>query len=370
MDYDVKAVVPEVVVTAEDPESWRQAWEEQVASMERAMQLQEDVFPPADTGNYGQQSGEVGAVSNFTRMPRPGRPRRSTASENRAAGWEGVDGEDHHQGAAAGLEFGVAGDDAELDEASGFSNPRYKTEICRNFKERSRCIYGDQCQFAHGRRELRDVVRNTKYKTKLCQKYWMTGYCAYGPRCNFLHNESDSLEQPQKPQPPHHRHHHHHHHHRHHGQHHHRHHHHHRHLHNPHQSQGRSSLQFPLTRSGAPVERSASVGDESLFFGGSGAWDGNGATSWWRTWQDGEDDSVFGGNTDLTIPRSTNTTAANNYSDLKAATYSQPPRSAPPMALHSTTSAYPFDEDAMMELAGFPLVDTWSNALLDGDEAL
>ena len=23
-------------------------------------------------------------------------------------------------------------------------NPRYKTEICRNFKERSRCIYGDQ----------------------------------------------------------------------------------------------------------------------------------------------------------------------------------------------------------------------------------
>ena len=23
-------------------------------------------------------------------------------------------------------------------------NPRYKTEICRNFKERARCIYGDQ----------------------------------------------------------------------------------------------------------------------------------------------------------------------------------------------------------------------------------
>eukprot|EP00095_Tigriopus_kingsejongensis_P003644 maker-scaffold606_size125303-snap-gene-0.18 protein:Tk03644 transcript:maker-scaffold606_size125303-snap-gene-0.18-mRNA-1 annotation:"zinc finger protein" len=76
------------------------------------------------------------------------------------------------------------------------SNPRYKTEVCRNFKERSKCIYGDQCQFAHGRRELRDVVRNTKYKTKHCQKYWITGYCAYGPRCNFLHNERD--EQPQE----------------------------------------------------------------------------------------------------------------------------------------------------------------------------
>ena len=73
---------------------------------------------------------------------------------------------------------------------SSSRNPRYKTEMCRNFKERSRCIYGDQCQFAHGRNDLRDVVRNTKYKTKLCQKYWVVGYCAYGPRCNFLHDES------------------------------------------------------------------------------------------------------------------------------------------------------------------------------------
>lgn len=68
-------------------------------------------------------------------------------------------------------------------------NPRFKTEICRNFKEKAKCVYGDNCQFAHGRRELRDIVRNTKYKTKLCQKYWITGYCAYGPRCNFLHDE-------------------------------------------------------------------------------------------------------------------------------------------------------------------------------------
>lgn len=79
----------------------------------------------------------------------------------------------------------------EYDEAG---NSRYKTEVCRNFKERSRCVYGDQCQFAHGRRELRDVARNAKYKTKLCQKYWLSGYCAYGPRCNFLHNELTGAE--------------------------------------------------------------------------------------------------------------------------------------------------------------------------------
>jgi len=73
-------------------------------------------------------------------------------------------------------------------------NPRFKTEICRNFKERNKCIYGDRCQFAHGKKELRDVVRNSKYKTKLCQKYWNSGYCAYGPRCNFLHDEATNEE--------------------------------------------------------------------------------------------------------------------------------------------------------------------------------
>lgn len=70
-------------------------------------------------------------------------------------------------------------------------NNRYKTEICRNFKERGTCIYGNQCQFAHGRQELRDAVKGNKYKTKYCEKYWLTGYCAYGPRCNYIHSETD-----------------------------------------------------------------------------------------------------------------------------------------------------------------------------------
>jgi len=72
------------------------------------------------------------------------------------------------------------------------ANPRFKTEICRNFKEKGTCLYGDLCQFAHGKHELRgDVVRHSKYKTKPCQKYWVAGYCAYGPRCNFVHQEVD-----------------------------------------------------------------------------------------------------------------------------------------------------------------------------------
>jgi len=91
------------------------------------------------------------------------------------------------------------------DEASGDSsdpdadilpNSRFKTEICRNFKEKGKCLYGDLCQFAHGNEEMRNVGQHNKYKTKRCQKYWIKGYCAYGPRCNFLHYEERDQVQP------------------------------------------------------------------------------------------------------------------------------------------------------------------------------
>jgi len=75
------------------------------------------------------------------------------------------------------------------------TNPRFKTEFCRNFREKGACVYGENCQFAHGKTELRhDVVRHSKYKTKLCQKFWIAGYCAYGARCNFIHQQEDTDE--------------------------------------------------------------------------------------------------------------------------------------------------------------------------------
>jgi hypothetical protein len=83
-----------------------------------------------------------------------------------------------------------SGDSLSREDEAG--NPRFKTEICRNFKEKGTCLYGNQCQFAHGSDEMRDSGKQNKYKTKLCQKYWIHGYCAYGARCNFLHNEEES----------------------------------------------------------------------------------------------------------------------------------------------------------------------------------
>jgi len=78
-------------------------------------------------------------------------------------------------------------DDIKGSDTDSDGNPRFKTEICRNYKEKGHCLYGNDCQFAHGSYELKDGGKQNKYKTKLCQKYWIAGYCAYGPRCNFVH---------------------------------------------------------------------------------------------------------------------------------------------------------------------------------------
>lgn len=49
------------------------------------------------------------------------------------------------------------------------------------------CRYGEKCQFAHGREELRQVSRHHKYKSELCTNYHYDGTCLYGIRCCFIH---------------------------------------------------------------------------------------------------------------------------------------------------------------------------------------
>ena len=48
---------------------------------------------------------------------------------------------------------------------------RYKTELCRPFTETGKCKYGDKCQFSHGMKELRNVMRHPKYKTEYCRTF-------------------------------------------------------------------------------------------------------------------------------------------------------------------------------------------------------
>ena len=69
------------------------------------------------------------------------------------------------------------------------ANDLYKTELCRSFTETGECRYNDKCQFAHGRDQLRCVVRHPKYKTQVCRTFTETGQCPYGNRCRFVHEK-------------------------------------------------------------------------------------------------------------------------------------------------------------------------------------
>lgn len=82
-------------------------------------------------------------------------------------------------------------EDSLLNLSDPESHCRYKTELCRPFEESGFCRYGNRCQFAHGKQELRTVDRHPKYKTQLCKTFHTTGLCRYGKRCHFIHNEEE-----------------------------------------------------------------------------------------------------------------------------------------------------------------------------------
>jgi len=68
----------------------------------------------------------------------------------------------------------------------------YKTELCRSFEETGNCRYGAKCQFAHGKAELRQLLRHPKYKTEVCKTFHTIGTCPYGNRCRFIHTSPEN----------------------------------------------------------------------------------------------------------------------------------------------------------------------------------
>ncbi len=69
----------------------------------------------------------------------------------------------------------------------------YKTELCRSFEETGACRYGLKCQFAHGKAEIRAIMRHPKYKTETCKTWQTIGTCPYGTRCRFVHAKDDEF---------------------------------------------------------------------------------------------------------------------------------------------------------------------------------
>ncbi|XP_057961325.1 zinc finger CCCH domain-containing protein 15 [Malania oleifera] len=72
-------------------------------------------------------------------------------------------------------------------ELEVYSQGMFKTELCNKWQETGACPYGDHCQFAHGIKELRPVIRHPRYKTEVCRMVLAGDACPYGHRCHFRH---------------------------------------------------------------------------------------------------------------------------------------------------------------------------------------
>eukprot|EP00026_Physarum_polycephalum_P006418 Phypoly_transcript_06460.p1 GENE.Phypoly_transcript_06460~~Phypoly_transcript_06460.p1 ORF type:complete len:279 (+),score=52.69 Phypoly_transcript_06460:613-1449(+) len=83
----------------------------------------------------------------------------------------------------------VPAEDKPIEDELSVQN-RYKTELCKSFTETGTCRYGVKCQFAHGKEEIRSILRHPKYKTEICKTFHTSGTCPYGIRCRFIHTRS------------------------------------------------------------------------------------------------------------------------------------------------------------------------------------
>ncbi|KAH6755980.1 Zinc finger C-x8-C-x5-C-x3-H type family protein [Perilla frutescens var. hirtella] len=90
-----------------------------------------------------------------------------------------------------------------------YNQGMFKTELCNKWEETGACPYGENCQFAHGIKELRPVIRHPRYKTEVCRMVLAGDACPYGHRCHFRHSltEEERLmaaeaAAPLRPPPP------------------------------------------------------------------------------------------------------------------------------------------------------------------------
>ncbi|KAL0381423.1 UNVERIFIED_CONTAM: Zinc finger CCCH domain-containing protein 39 [Sesamum angustifolium] len=76
----------------------------------------------------------------------------------------------------------------EAMEFDVYNQGMFKTELCNKWEETGACPYGKNCQYAHGIKELRPVIRHPRYKTEVCRMVLAGDICPYGHRCHFRHS--------------------------------------------------------------------------------------------------------------------------------------------------------------------------------------
>ncbi|KAH6807958.1 hypothetical protein C2S51_029066 [Perilla frutescens var. frutescens] len=170
------------------------------AAVQRAAQYPTATQPLAEHNRVERRSTERVTLpksisvraSGYLKMTRPGRDTagNKTASQPTAALFE------KQRMYVGGSKKGNGG---ELDV---YDQGMTKTELCNKWQETGACPYGENCQFAHGIKELRPVIRHPRYKTDVCRMVLAGDTCPYGHRCHFRHSLTDQERLIALPPPP------------------------------------------------------------------------------------------------------------------------------------------------------------------------
>lgn len=97
-------------------------------------------------------------------------------------------------GDACRFSHGGAAPGAAAASSSAFSSrPRRsrplasKSQLCFSFSESQQCQYGDQCRFAHGDNDERDLNQLKRRAAGVCYNWKESGECKFGEGCRFAH---------------------------------------------------------------------------------------------------------------------------------------------------------------------------------------
>ena len=65
---------------------------------------------------------------------------------------------------------------------------KFRTELCKMFEINGTCKFGKNCNFAHGKENIREnLFKKSGYKKRICKNFFQKGFCMYGNRCQFSH---------------------------------------------------------------------------------------------------------------------------------------------------------------------------------------
>lgn len=93
---------------------------------------------------------------------------------------------------------------------------KYKTTLCRHWEDYGTCSLADACSFAHGEPEKRGIndpmpdyypgrhyvgAVHSNYKTQICRNFVQTGVCKFQDNCCFAHGDEE-LRNLTDPLPP------------------------------------------------------------------------------------------------------------------------------------------------------------------------